>query len=365
MTRVASHARRWLGRAALAVIGAAVAIALGELGVRALRLGEYGTPTLRSDDAKVVAELPEIARFFFRADADASGSKTQMPSSYVARGWYDRPKWAYFDADGCVEYRTNSLGFRDREFPVARRPDELRILALGDSFTFGQGVQLEDCWVQVLERELARTRAGPVEVINGGYCRGSKPDEYAVWLPTNGLELDPDLVIVGVCLNDLFLDLPLVTRPPGSVPPLGGRIRLLALANQLVAEWDALPPPAWNVKTATRRAPESPKQFKEGLLSIQKTLATRQIPLLVAVFPMMTQLDEHYPFKAVHALVRDFCAEHSIACVDLLDRFLGRDARELWVHPTDQHPNDVGQRLLAEGIRDWLAEHPVPPRSAR
>lgn len=38
------------------------------------------------------------------------------------------------------EIRTNSLGFRDVEHPVARMPGEVGIMAIGDSFTEGRGV---------------------------------------------------------------------------------------------------------------------------------------------------------------------------------------------------------------------------------
>jgi hypothetical protein len=32
------------------------------------------------------------------------------------------------------------------------------------------------------------------------------------------------------------------------------------------------------------------------------------------------------------------------------------------VHPTDQHPNDVGHQLIAEGIHDYFKANPSPPK---
>jgi hypothetical protein len=47
----------------------------------------------------------------------------------------------------------NSDGHRDDELP-ARPADSLRILALGDSFTVGTNVRMEDTWPANLERRL-------------------------------------------------------------------------------------------------------------------------------------------------------------------------------------------------------------------
>jgi hypothetical protein len=37
----------------------------------------------------------------------------------------------------------------------------------------------------------------------------------------------------------------------------------------------------------------------------------------------------------------------------------------LWVHGTDQHPNDVGHRLMAEGIFWFLREQQLLPGTGR
>lgn len=74
----------------------------------------------------------------------------------------------------------------------------LRIVALGDSFTFGYGVEEPQAWPRVLEETMNRTRggAGPVDVVNlgvGGYGTWQE----AIWLERNQAELRPDLVILG------------------------------------------------------------------------------------------------------------------------------------------------------------------------
>jgi hypothetical protein len=100
-----------------------------------------------------------------------------------------------------------------------------------------------------------------------------------------------------------------------------------------------------------------------GLRRLRDLCAGRGIPFVIAILPMLSQLGSGYPYARLHELVREFCAAESIVFVDLEDRFVGRtDEEDLWVHATDQHPNDVGQRLLADGILEFLrARQLVPP----
>jgi lysophospholipase L1-like esterase len=104
--------------------------------------------------------------------------------------------------------RTNSLGFRDREFSV-KRGAKFRILALGDSFTFGFGVEVNQSWPKVLEARL-RNAGYDVEIANLGRP-GASPRDYAA-IATRAIPLlKPDLVIVAVLQGD---DLAQMAEPP-------------------------------------------------------------------------------------------------------------------------------------------------------
>lgn len=91
---------------------------------------------------------------------------------------------------------TNSLGLRDAEIPAQKQPGELRILALGDSWTLGVEMRPEQTWVKRLEQRLQEHHDGPVTVINGGqngfsYLQGYHLMRHLVPL------YRPDLVLVG------------------------------------------------------------------------------------------------------------------------------------------------------------------------
>ena len=55
-----------------------------------------------------------------------------------------------------IEYRYNSRGFRDAEWPDSVQELQQAVWCLGDSFTAGIGVPIEHTWFQCLERQLAQ-----------------------------------------------------------------------------------------------------------------------------------------------------------------------------------------------------------------
>ena len=97
----------------------------------------------------------------------------------------------------------NALGYRQQEFRFDKSA-QTRVLVVGDSFTFGYGVEEADGYVRVLERELIAANASlNIEVINAG-VPAWWTDAYYLYLKTRGLALDPDVVILGLFMgNDI------------------------------------------------------------------------------------------------------------------------------------------------------------------
>lgn len=90
---------------------------------------------------------------------------------------------------------TNAAGLRGREVDL-RRKNGTRVLVLGDSFTYGWGVNDEEAWPAVVERTL--TESGrPVEVLNCG-CPGAGVDAYAEVAERLIPVAKPDVVLVAV-----------------------------------------------------------------------------------------------------------------------------------------------------------------------
>lgn len=100
----------------------------------------------------------------------------------------------------------NSYGLRGPEVSVPKPPHTVRVLVAGDSITFGYGIPVESTYPKVLER-LLNGNAAPgktYEVLNGGALGGSLSDYY-YFLNQRASTLQPDIVIIGVALNDILV----------------------------------------------------------------------------------------------------------------------------------------------------------------
>ncbi len=93
----------------------------------------------------------------------------------------------------------NSLGFRDREFELDKR-GKTRIITVGDSFTYGWGVESEESWSKLLETRLRQIRSD-IEIANLGQP-GASPATYAQIVDKAVPLLKPDLVIVCILQGD-------------------------------------------------------------------------------------------------------------------------------------------------------------------
>src|SRR5437867_4072371 len=87
-----------------------------------------------------------------------------------------------------VHVRTNELGLRGPSVPPRPAPGIHRILALGDSATFGEGLAAEEAFPALLEGELAARTGERYEVLNAG-VEGYNSEAELAFLRSRGLAL--------------------------------------------------------------------------------------------------------------------------------------------------------------------------------
>jgi hypothetical protein len=80
-------------------------------------------------------------------------------------------------AEFAVNVRLNALGFREPRLPSPKPPGVLRVVALGDSFTQGYGVEEDEAWPRRLETALDARHPGRYQVVNLG-VPGTNPRDH-------------------------------------------------------------------------------------------------------------------------------------------------------------------------------------------
>jgi len=106
-----------------------------------------------------------------------------------------------------VEYVLNADGLRDSSpHRGDRTPGTIRVLLLGDSFTFGAGTQYENIWPVVLEQELTK-RGCNVKFVKAGMLGGDTRTEY-LFLQHIYPKFPSDIIVVVFLPNDLFTNVP-------------------------------------------------------------------------------------------------------------------------------------------------------------
>jgi lysophospholipase L1-like esterase len=151
-----------------------------------------------------------IVELFARLAVPASWYAARKPSEdalltpHAVRGYGLRAnlerRWVHADFD--VPVRLNERGLRDD--PVASAGDApVRVLAAGDSYTFGIGVEAEQSWPEQLQRRLDGGPGERAAVLNSGVPGyGARQIRQSVQelLP----ELKAPLVIVGMYANSYW-----------------------------------------------------------------------------------------------------------------------------------------------------------------
>lgn len=95
--------------------------------------------------------------------------------------------------------QTNALGLRDDEV-TEKAPGTVRILSLGESTTWGHGVEAAQTYTELIGKQLTRPER-PVDAINGGVPAWSIYQSM-LYLNQAGYSLKPDIIILYHLQND-------------------------------------------------------------------------------------------------------------------------------------------------------------------
>lgn len=361
----------------------------------------------------LVLALAEIAvRVLGPEDRDRGRSIFIMP--------VDQPDLDYVlepgaERGGRVPIRINSNGFRDREFTPHKPEGIRRIIVIGDSVVFGLGVQAEETFAKQLESRLEGATP-PTEVLNLGVGGFDVVNEVA-FLEKVGLDFDPDIVVLGLCINDVGIhssnartlrwlqpvgwitdhsslvrfalgrvnrteqtqdfhrlneDVAFRRLNEGRIDSLTGdadqRARMQRLALDL-AQIDSTPPfAAWYT------SPDKVGRLRHAFGRLAELSRERSFEVWIAVIPYLDEGGAAEIYQQVYAITGHEADRAGFGVVQLREAFAIHgmvDLRRRTRQSEDPlHPNAEGHRLIAEVLERSLAGarsggSKAGPRSAR
>jgi hypothetical protein len=274
----------------------------------------------------------------------------------------------------------NSRGYRDLERAVPKPAGVRRAVCLGDSFTWGTGVLFDDTWPQRIERLLSRERGERWEAVNLGE-EGLNTVQEAAKLASEGMAYEPDVVVLAYVLNDSEDGSAAEARRVSDwvaerrESAAGSRSLLdrSALVRLVRGRWFATAENRRRISGFHSMYAEGDPGWvagRQGLRAMAGSCKERGVPLVVAIFPLLgNDLDDRYPFTAIHARVAQAAGEAGARVVDLLPWYRGLDWRVLTVDgPRDEHPNEVALRIASQAIArevDEVVPRPASPEAPR
>lgn len=113
---------------------------------------------------------------------------------------FDHHPNQHMELDGW-EIWTDSRGLRGPERAMPKPEGTKRMLFVGDSVTFGWGVDREDTFVYMVEQELNRKPGATWETVNAGHLFHDSTQERAV-VEEVGFDYEPDVVFLVFVAND-------------------------------------------------------------------------------------------------------------------------------------------------------------------
>lgn len=271
----------------------------------------------------------------------------------------------------------NSLGLRGAEIERKPPPGRARVLALGDSMTFGFYLEEEHTWPAQLEARL-RERGADVEVVNAG-VGGWSIDSEVQYALERGLSLEPDHVLVGFCVNDptdLVRHAGLYESVKRSLGSPRGRLSAFVYSTAsyelyltLQVRWKAfrerLDPR--EERPGQDLPPEQLEQawqtYAEWVDRLHAALQPRGIPLTLVYLPNPEDVEGSGPVALAERL-RAIAEARGIDFVSPVAAFRADPVPDLHHMPLDPHLGVEGARRVAQVLADALAPRLVSAAGA-
>ena len=397
------NARRWLPNLMLAAASLAGFAAGAELLARALDLRPAGGSSvanppwlgdrllLRADYRDEMEKAGVLSRYYELYEWDRllfyrlrPNVNTELLDVFAPPRARERSRWSV---------HTNTRGFRTAEFGDAPAPGVVRIVVLGDSSTFGWGVEHFETYAERLGTALAERWSvdrSRIEIVNLG-VPGYSSFQGRILLERFALGLAPDAIVWSYLSNDGAVtgesDAATYEKRLGAIGALLAALHQ-SRAFETLEAWVAAararlrPTPAPNPYDAAQRNIPSYRVAAANLRSVVALARDRAVPIV-----LVGQCTRGEPAAMMAEIARATDTPHldatavldgSIEAMRTEERFadlrntqrerygseeLDRHPKWLAFLPDACHPNAFGHRLVGDALADVIASAlPAPAR---
>jgi lysophospholipase L1-like esterase len=269
----------------------------------------------------------------------------------------------------------NSHGLRDKEHSWEKPEGSKRLLGIGDSFTFGYRVDLDDTYLKQLEPRLNRY-GNKWEVINAGVT-GYSMWQYLAYFNHYGYRYEPDLVTIGVYFDDFYGD-PLVEKKK-SHPRRHHSLKSIRLVNfsrncfellqfryryLLGSQWlrsiedrrEYILNNAFHSLLSGKADPKVYKKFELRLAQFNRTAKQHGARVLVVYIPDIIQLN-HPELQVMNNILKNICLRSNVSYLDMTPQFERfKDINTLYLLPYDAHTSPAGHQIIAAEMEKKIKE---------
>lgn len=288
--------------------------------------------------------------------------------------------YSYFSRKWSKTIRLNSLGFREKEIEP-KNGSTYRIAVIGDSYTFGQGIEEKDRFTNLLEAEL-NGKGNGYEVLNFGKPGAETVDEIKILRKVID-HVDPDFVLLQWHINDF--EGHDKSRRPKSNPLLPfnklnkfllGSSTFYFLASIQWQNIQSIFRPSDSYETYMLQRFGDPESADSKIAASQlyefiDLCREHNIPLGIVLYSELGIIKNNvHPFGFLYDRVISLGERKGIVCLDLRADFSPytkdkRECKKLYVNRFDSHPSPLRNRIAASSILRkfgpiWLSRDPAP-----
>ncbi|MBI3443625.1 SGNH/GDSL hydrolase family protein [Candidatus Woesebacteria bacterium] len=249
---------------------------------------------------------------------------------------------------------------RDEEFQIQKSPSIERVCAIGDSITFGYGIEdINDRYTEILEKKL-RNDNYRVEIFNLAVSGVNLLDAISTY---RGYKfLNCDIILYQYALNDIRNNedqAKLFEHYSKLLPPIKKASELSYFFDFVYWRFNQRYEDSFRKLYAIDindfENPEKLNQHLSKIAQFAGEVKNDQKKMMVVIFPMFYSLDNNYP-GWIHSLIATNFAKSGATVVDLLPFAVGRNLEDLRASRFDAHPSEYFHNLTAEKIYEPFKE---------